>query len=63
MQDRLDYIRDRLKRSRVYYSRYNPRAELMYEVDDAEEDVRWMIHEIERLRALAAEGGSAGRES
>jgi len=54
MKDRLEFIRDRLGRSRVYYSRYNPQAELMYEVEDAEEDVRWMIYEIERLRALQA---------
>jgi RecJ-like exonuclease len=52
MQDRLEYIRDRLKRNRVYYSRYNPSAELMYEVEDAGEDMRWMVHEIERLRDL-----------
>jgi hypothetical protein len=56
MQDRLEFIRDRLSRSRVYYSRYNPRAELMYDVEDAEEDVRWMIYEIERLRALLPRG-------
>ena len=56
MRDRLEYIRDRLSRSRVYYSRYNPHAELMYDVEDAEEDVRWMIYEIERLRALLPEG-------
>jgi hypothetical protein len=52
MKDRLEFIRDRLGHSRVYYSRYNPRAELMYEVEDAEEDVRWLIYEIERLRTL-----------
>jgi len=52
MLDRLEYIRNRLRLGRIYYSRYNPSAELMYEVDDAEEDVRWMIQEIERLRAL-----------
>jgi hypothetical protein len=56
MRDRLEYIRDRLSRSRVYYSRYNPHVELMYEVEDAEEDVRWMIYEIERLRALLTPG-------
>jgi hypothetical protein len=55
MQDRLEYIRDRLKSNRVYYSRYNPSAELMYEVEDAGEDMRWMVHEIERLRAQVAD--------
>jgi RecJ-like exonuclease len=53
MIDRLEHIRNRLKRSKVYYSRYNPSADLLYEVEDAEEDVRWMLYEIERLRALA----------
>lgn len=51
MQDRLEYIRNKMKRCKVYYSRYSPRAELMYEVEDAEEDFRWMMFEIERLRA------------
>jgi hypothetical protein len=53
MIDRLEHIRNRLKRGKVYYSRYNPSADLLYEVEDAEEDVRWMLYEIERLRALA----------
>jgi hypothetical protein len=53
MIDRLEHIRNRLKRSKVYYSRYNPSADLLYDVEDAEEDVRWMLYEIERLRALA----------
>jgi hypothetical protein len=55
MLDRLEHIRNRLKRNRVYYSRYNPSVELMYEVEDAEEDIRWMIYEIERLRAQVAD--------
>jgi hypothetical protein len=50
MQDRLEIIRAKLRKCKVYYSRYSPRSELMYEIEEAEEDVRWMIYEIERLR-------------
>jgi hypothetical protein len=50
MQDRLESIRAKLKQCKVYYSRYSPRAELMYEVEEADEDVLWMVYEIERLR-------------
>jgi hypothetical protein len=50
MDDRLSHIKKRLKKSRVYYSRYNPRADMMYEVDEADEDLHWMVYEIERLR-------------
>lgn len=50
MDDRLSHIKKRLKKSRVYYSRYSPRADMMYEVDEADEDLHWMVYEIERLR-------------
>ncbi len=50
MEDRLEYIRKILKKSKVYYSRYNPRADMMYDVEDAGEDLSWMIYEIEKLR-------------
>jgi hypothetical protein len=50
MQDRLEIIRAKLRKCKVYSSRYSPRSELMYEIEEAEEDVRWMIYEIERLR-------------
>jgi len=53
MEDRLEYIRKKIKGCKVYYSRYSPRAEMMYEIEDAGDDVQWMIHEIERLRAVA----------
>jgi hypothetical protein len=39
-----------LKKSKMYYGRYSPRAEMLYEVDEADEDVKWMVYEIERLR-------------
>jgi hypothetical protein len=50
MEDRLSHIKKRLKKSKVYYSRYSPRADMMYEVDEADEDLNWMVYEIERLR-------------
>jgi hypothetical protein len=50
MEDRLSYIKNKLKKSRMYYSRYSPRSDMMYEVDEADEDMRWMVYEIERLR-------------
>jgi hypothetical protein len=50
MEDRLNHIKKRLKKSKLYYSRYSPRSDLMYEVDEADEDVNWMVYEIERLR-------------
>ena len=53
MEDRLEHIRRKLRDSKVYYSRYSPRAEMMYELEEAGDDIRWMIHEIERLRRIA----------
>jgi hypothetical protein len=50
MEDRLSHIKKKLKKSRVYYSRYSPRSEMMYELDEADEDLNWMVYEIERLR-------------
>jgi hypothetical protein len=50
MEDRLKYIRNKVKKFKIYYSRYNPRSEMMYDVEDADEDFFWMMHEIERLR-------------
>ena len=50
MEARLHYIKKRLKKSKVYYSRYSPRSDMMYEVDEADEDLNWMVYEIERLR-------------
>ena len=50
MEDRLNHIKRRLKKSKVYYSRYSPRSDMMYEVEEADEDLNWMVYEIERLR-------------
>ncbi len=50
MKDRLEYIKEKRKRSKVYYSTYNPGNDLLYDIEDADEDISWMIYEIERLR-------------
>jgi len=46
----LNHIKKRLKQCKVYYSRYSPRSDMMYEIDEADDDLNWMIYEIERLR-------------
>ena len=50
MEDRLSHIKKQLKKSKVYYSRYSPRSDMMYEVIEADEDMNWMVYEIERLQ-------------
>ena len=50
MEDRLEHIRKKVKKFKIYYSRYNPGSDMMYDVEDADEDFFWMMHEIERLR-------------
>jgi hypothetical protein len=51
--DRLDKLKERLQKARVYYSFPNPQADYQMDIVDAEDDFRWMIYEIERLRKLA----------
>jgi len=55
--DRLDALKDRLKAARVYYSIPNPRSDYQMDIEDAIDDFRWMIYEIERLRAAVADRG------
>ncbi|NOY10312.1 MAG: hypothetical protein GXP33_15870 [Spirochaetes bacterium] len=50
MEDRLTVIKDKKNKSTVYYSKYNPSSELMYDIEEADEDFLWMVYEIERLR-------------
>ena len=50
MEDRLSYIKRRLKDRKVYYSAFNPSAAYMYDVEDAEDDMLWLIAEVEKLR-------------
>lgn len=48
--DRLDKLKERLKRARVYDSIPNPSADYQMDILDADDDFAWMIYEIERLR-------------
>ena len=50
IKDRLEEILKRQKKWNVLYSRYNPAADLLYDVDDGDEDFSWMVYEIQRLR-------------
>jgi hypothetical protein len=53
--DRLAELKDKLemKKNRghqLYWIKYNPGADFDYDINDATEDVHWMIYEIKRLR-------------
>ncbi len=61
MEDRLEYIRKRMKDRKVYYSSYNPSSSYLYDVEDAEEDMLWLISEVEKLRGELASGGEGHR--
>ncbi|MCD6123353.1 MAG: hypothetical protein J7K04_16085 [Spirochaetales bacterium] len=50
MEDRLKVIKAKKKKNNIYYSSYNPASDLMYDIEDGNEDFLWMIYEIERLR-------------
>lgn len=50
MEDRIEYLKKKIKRNKVYYSSYNPRSEFLQDIEDAREDFLWMLFEIERLR-------------
>jgi hypothetical protein len=50
MEERLEHIKKKIRGKKVYYSSYNPRSAYMYDVEDAEDDVLWLIAEVERLR-------------
>ena len=36
--------------NQLCWIRYNPVSEFGYDIEDATEDIEWMIHEIRRLR-------------
>ena len=53
--DRLSELEDLLKRKKhngnqICWIKYNPESDMNYDVVDAEEDIRWMIFEMKRLR-------------
>lgn len=54
--DRLDKVEELFKRKKnhgnqICWIKYNPDADMSYDIIDAEEDVKWMLYEIKRLRA------------
>ena len=55
LPDRLEGIKARLKSARIYYSIPNRQSTYLMDVEDAGDDLAWMIYEIERLRTALAE--------
>lgn len=54
-RDRLQEIEDLLERKKrqgnqLCWLKYNRNADMKYDIVNAEEDIRWMIYEIKRLR-------------
>lgn len=54
-KDRLDKLEELLRRKKrngnqICWIKYNPNSEMNYDVNDAEEDIKWMIFEIKKLR-------------
>ena len=53
--DRLEYIEELLekkdkKKSGLFWIRWKPGLKFGYEINDAREDINWMIYEIKRLK-------------
>jgi len=53
--DRLGKLEELLKRKKrngnqICWIKYNPDSDLNFDVADAEEDIKWMLFEIKRLR-------------
>ncbi len=61
MEERLEHIKKKLKDRRVYYSSYNPNSSYSYDVEDAGDDMLWLISEVERLREELSGSAGAGR--
>ncbi|RKX17478.1 MAG: hypothetical protein DRP51_10775 [Candidatus Zixiibacteriota bacterium] len=49
---RLELLLEKNERrgSRLCWIRWDPNSKYGYEIDDAREDIRWMIYEIKKLR-------------
>ena len=52
MKERLEHIAEKMARRNqaVFYVWHDPKAQFMYDTEDATEDVQWLIAEVERLR-------------
>jgi len=58
-EDRLQTIKELLEKKKregnqLCWLRYNRHSTYNYDIENAEEDVTWMIYEIERLREESA---------
>jgi len=58
--DRLKHLEQLLEKndrrgSRLTWIRWTPNSKFGYEIDDAREEIRWMIYEIKKLREENAE--------
>ena len=49
---RLEQLMEKQDRrgSRLSWIRWNPNSKYGYEIEDAREDIRWMVYEIKKLR-------------
>jgi hypothetical protein len=52
MKERLSHIKNKMDNEKIaaYYVWYSPKADLLYETEDATEDMLWLVAEVERLR-------------
>lgn len=50
MRDRLEVIRQKLRNRQTIYKIYNPKSDYLFDIENADEDIAWLIYEIERLR-------------
>jgi len=55
--DRIEKLLEKKERrgSRLCWIRWDPNSKYGYQIDDAREEVRWMVYEIRRLRGENAE--------
>ncbi|OHD75254.1 MAG: hypothetical protein A2177_12600 [Spirochaetes bacterium RBG_13_68_11] len=58
MEDRLERIRRLLKERRAYWSAYNPSSSFLYDVEDAGDDIQWLLAEVTRLREEAKDSAT-----
>ncbi len=56
-RDRLEELKEKLNKVKVYYSVPNPRSDYQMDIQEAGDDFGWMVYEIERLRAELAKRG------
>jgi hypothetical protein len=60
VEDRLEYISRKLRECRAYWSAYNPASSYLYDVEDADDDLQWLVREVTRLRAELARSDGPG---